>query len=58
MTLAPDRPILLADDDDPSVLTLVDRGLAFDLTTLTRRDLLRALGFGGVSAGLFTIARA
>jgi len=56
MTLAPDRPILLADDDDPSVLTLVDRGLAFDLTTLTRRDLLRALGFGGVSAGLFTIA--
>jgi protocatechuate 3,4-dioxygenase beta subunit len=56
MTLAPDRPILLADDVDPSVLTLVDRGLAFDLTTLTRRDLLRALGFGGVSAGLFTIA--
>jgi protocatechuate 3,4-dioxygenase beta subunit len=56
MTFAPDQPILLGDDDDPSDLTLADRGLAFDLTTLTRRDLLRALGFGGVSAGLFTIA--
>ena len=55
MTLATDRPTLL-DDDDPADPTLVDRGLAFDLTTLTRRDVLRALGFGGVSAGLFTIA--
>jgi protocatechuate 3,4-dioxygenase beta subunit len=56
MTFSSEHPILLADDDDPSDLTLVDRGLAFDLTTLTRRDLLRALGFGGVSAGLFTLA--
>jgi protocatechuate 3,4-dioxygenase beta subunit len=58
MNFSSEHPILLADDDDddPSDLALVDRGLAFDLTTLTRRDLLRALGFGGVSAGLFTLA--
>jgi len=44
MTFAPDRPILLGDDDDPSDLILSDRGLAFDLTTLTRRDLSRRAG--------------
>ena len=31
------------------------RGLVFDLVTLNRRQVLKALGFGGVSAGLFTI---
>ena len=56
MTATFDQPVLLDDDDDPADLTLVDRGLSFDLTTLTRRDVLKALGFGGVSAGLFTIA--
>ena len=55
MTATHGQPILLL-DDDPADLTLVDRGLSFDLTTLSRRDILRALGFGGVSAGLFTIA--
>ena len=33
-----------------------DRGLVFDLVTLDRRRLLKLLGFGGVSATLFTIA--
>ena len=33
-----------------------DRGLAYDLTTLDRRRVLKLLGFGGVSATLFTIA--
>ena len=33
-----------------------DRGLVFDLTTLDRRRVLKLLGFGGVSATLFTIA--
>jgi protocatechuate 3,4-dioxygenase beta subunit len=33
-----------------------DRGLVFDLVTLDRRRLLQLLGFGGVSATLFTIA--
>jgi protocatechuate 3,4-dioxygenase beta subunit len=32
-----------------------DRGLVFDLSTLDRRRLLKLLGFGGVSASLFTI---
>ncbi len=33
-----------------------DRGLVFDLVTLDRRRMLKLLGFGGVSATLFTIA--
>lgn len=33
-----------------------DRGLVYDLTTLDRRRMLQLLGFGGVSATLFTIA--
>ena len=33
-----------------------DRGLVFDLVTLDRRRVLKLLGFGGVSATLFTIA--
>jgi protocatechuate 3,4-dioxygenase beta subunit len=33
-----------------------DRGLVFDLATLDRRQMLRLLGFGGVSAGLFVLA--
>jgi len=33
-----------------------DRGLVFDLATLDRRQVLKLLGFGGVSAGLFVIA--
>ncbi len=33
-----------------------DRGLVFDLTTLDRRRMLKLLGFGGFSAGLFVIA--
>lgn len=32
------------------------RGLVFDLVTLDRRRVLKLRGFGGVSAGLFTIA--
>ncbi len=33
-----------------------DRGLVFDLQTLDRRRMLKWLGFGGVSAGMFVIA--
>ena len=33
-----------------------DRGLVFDLVTLDRRRILKLLGFGGVSAAMFTIA--
>ena len=32
-----------------------DRGLVYDLGTLDRRRVLKLLGFGGLSAGLFTI---
>lgn len=32
-----------------------DRGLVFDLNTLDRRRVLKLLGFGGLSASLFTI---
>ena len=32
-----------------------DRGLLYDLGTIDRRRMLQMLGFGGVSAGLFTI---
>jgi protocatechuate 3,4-dioxygenase beta subunit len=33
-----------------------DRGLVFDVATLDRRRMLRLLGFGGISATIFTIA--
>ncbi len=33
-----------------------DRGLVYDLTTLDRRRMLKLLGFGGLSAGMFVIA--
>ena len=33
-----------------------DRGLVFDLVTLDRRRMLQLLGFGGVTATMFTIA--
>ena len=32
-----------------------DRGLVFDITTMDRRRMLQLLGFGGLSASLFTI---
>jgi len=32
-----------------------DRGLVYDLATLDRRRMLKLLGLGGISAGLFTI---
>ena len=32
-----------------------DRGLVYDLDTLDRRRVLKLLGFGGLSAGLFTL---
>ena len=32
-----------------------DRGLVFDLNTMDRRRVLKLLGFGGLSASLFTI---
>ena len=32
-----------------------DRGLVFDMATLDRRRMLKLLGLGGISAGLFTI---
>ena len=32
-----------------------DRGLVYDLGTLDRRRVLKLLGFGGISAGLFTL---
>ena len=34
---------------------IFDQGLLFDVGTLTRRRVLQALGFGAVSAGMFTI---
>lgn len=41
---------------DPSE-SVYDQGLAFDLETLlTRRSVLKAIGLGGVGAGLFTLA--
>ena len=32
-----------------------DRGLVFDMATLDRRRMLKLLGLGGISAGLFTV---
>ena len=47
----------LLDRHDPDhELEEHDRGLVYDLTTLDRRELLKLLGFGGVSAGLFVLA--
>lgn len=35
-----------------------DRGLVYDLGTLDRRRVLKLLGFGGLSAGLFSSSAA
>jgi protocatechuate 3,4-dioxygenase beta subunit len=42
----------LANPDEP----VFDQGLGFDVETISRRRLLQILGFGAVSAGMFTIA--
>jgi protocatechuate 3,4-dioxygenase beta subunit len=49
--------VLLLDHDDHEdhELSDRDRGLVFDMATLDRRGMLKLLGLGGVSAGLFTI---
>ena len=54
MTDLMDRPFLYqeAPDDQPDE---TDRGLVYDLATLDRRRMLKLLGLGGISAGLFTI---
>jgi protocatechuate 3,4-dioxygenase beta subunit len=43
---------LLPHQDEP----VFDQGLGFDVETITRRRVLQALGFGAISAGMFTIA--
>jgi protocatechuate 3,4-dioxygenase beta subunit len=43
-------------DHDDHELEEHDRGLVYDLTTLDRRRMLKLLGFGGLSAGMFVIA--
>ena len=48
--------MLLSHDHADHELEEHDRGLVYDLTTLDRRRMLQLLGFGGVSATLFTIA--
>ena len=55
MTDLLDRPFLYREsaDDEPDE---TDRGLVYDLGTLDRRRMLRLLGFGGISAGMFVIA--
>ena len=45
----------LAHDHPDHELEDHDRGLLFDLNTLDRRRVLKVLGFGGLSASLFTI---
>lgn len=49
--------VLLLDHDDHEdhELSDRDRGLVFDMATLDRRGMLKLLGLGGVSAGIFTI---
>ena len=42
----------LPHQDEP----VFDQGLGFDVETITRRRVLQALGFGAISAGMFTIA--
>lgn len=49
-------PVMLTLDPAYDDLEDHDRGLVFDLVTLDRRRVLKLLGFGGVSATLFTIA--
>jgi len=49
-------PQLLTLDPANDELEDHDRGLVFDLVTLDRRRVLKLLGFGGISATLFTIA--
>jgi protocatechuate 3,4-dioxygenase beta subunit len=53
MTLAlpPDHP-----EPSDHELEEHDRGLVYDITTLDRRRMLKLLGFGGISAGMFVIA--
>ncbi len=51
MTLA-----LPPDPDPDHELEEHDRGLVYDLSTLDRRRMLKLLGFGGFSAGMFVIA--
>ena len=46
---------VLAHDHPDHELEDHDRGLVFDLNTLDRRRVLKLLGFGGLSASLFTI---
>ena len=43
------------DHHDDHELEDHDRGLVFDITTMDRRRMLQLLGFGGLSASLFTI---
>jgi len=43
---------ILPHPDEP----VFDQGLGFDVETLSRRRLLQVLGFGAISAGMFTIA--
>ena len=45
----------LANDPAEHELEDHDRGLVFDLNTMDRRRVLKLLGFGGLSASLFTI---
>ena len=55
-TSAPEPPSyegrVLPHSDEP----VFDQGLGFDVETITRRRLLQVLGFGAISAGMFTIA--
>jgi protocatechuate 3,4-dioxygenase beta subunit len=44
-----------ADQHEQHELEEHDRGLVYDLDTLDRRRVLKLLGFGGLSAGLFTL---
>ena len=46
---------VLDQDDADHELEDHDRGLVFDLNTMDRRRVLKLLGFGGLSASLFTI---
>jgi protocatechuate 3,4-dioxygenase beta subunit len=46
---------VLAHDHADHELEDHDRGLVFDLNTMDRRRVLKLLGFGGLSASLFTI---
>ncbi len=52
------NPIGIRDTDDPGEeLDLFDRGLAFDVATLmSRRQLIRLIGYTGMDAGALTIA--